>query len=212
MYTNYFKYISFFFPLFTTLNCFSQRVDTSTWKAQIALGINSPSQSGLVEGAVAKSLNFPTVNLGVQRMFSRQLGAKLDFGFNRFSSADDSPEFKINYSRINVQLVYDLTRSLYFLPEPIGLILHTGPGLSFVKPLSNLGDNKQTYLNWNAGLEVHYSINDKVSVYTDFSYIHGFTELDNYEPQLNGLGAFNGSLINFTFGVSISLSGCQYCD
>ena len=189
-----------------------QRIDNSTWKAQISLGVNAPSTSGFTDIAGANSLNFPTVNLGVQRMFSKVFGAKLDYGFNRFSNDDNSPEFKINYSRINAQLVYNPSQSLVFLPEPIQTVLHAGPGFSFVKPLGTLGDNKQSYLNFNLGLEVHYSINRKVSLYTDVSYIYGFTSLDDYNPQLSGLGAFNGNVFNLTFGISISLSGCYYCE
>lgn len=191
---------------------FSQRVDNSTWKAQISLGVGAPSSSGFIDAAPAKGVNFPTVNLGIQRMFSKTLGAKLDYGFNRFSSNDDAPEFKVNYSRINTQLVYNATPLLVFLPAQLQTVLHAGPGLSFATPLGTLGDNRQTYLNFNTGLEVHYSINRKVSVYTDVSYIYGVTRLDNYDPQLLGLGAFNGNVLNLTFGVSISLSGCYYCE
>ena len=73
-------------------NSYAQK-DTNKWKAQVAFGVNSPSQSGFVEGFQAKSVNFPTVNLGIQHMFKPQVGAKLDFGFNRFSSDDNSVDF-----------------------------------------------------------------------------------------------------------------------
>ena len=79
--------------LIITLVCISfsyGQKATNQIKAQIALGVNSPSQSGFVDGFQAKSINFPTVNLGVQYMFKRQFGGKLDFGFNRFSSDDNS--------------------------------------------------------------------------------------------------------------------------
>ena len=206
------KYISVVILLFLSYISVAQRIDNSTWKAQISLGVNSPSASGFIDAASANSINFPTVNLGMQRMFSRVFGAKLDYGFNRFSSEDGSSEFKINYSRINAQLVYNPSQSLVFLPEPIQTVLHAGPGFSFVKPLGTLGDNKQSYLNFNLGLEVHYTINRKVSIYTDVSYIYGFTSLEDYNPQLAGLGAFSGNVFNLTFGVSISLSGCYYCE
>ena len=209
---NFSKYLFVLVFSFFTIISFSQSEENSTWKAQIALGFNYPFRDGFVEGAFSKSVNFPTVNLGVQRMFSKQIGAKLDYGFNRFSSDDSSPEFKINYSRINAQLVYDPTTSLYFLPEQIRTVLHVGPGFSFAKPLGNLGDNKQSYLNFNLGLEFHYTLSRKVAVYTDVSYIYGLTKLDDFTPALSGLGAFNGNVLNVTFGVSISLSGCYYCN
>jgi hypothetical protein len=206
------QYLFFFIVVFMTLNTYAQFRETSKWKALFALGLNYPTTDGFVEGTFAKAINFPTVNLGIQHMLKRQYGVKLDFGFNRFKSDDDVPEFKINYSRINAQFVFDPSEYIGFLPMRLRTVLHAGPGLSFVKPLGNLGDNKQTYLNLLGGLELHYAINEKVSVYTDIAYLYGLTSLENYDPVLSGLGAFNGSVFNLTFGVAISLSGCQFCD
>ncbi|RNC88454.1 MAG: cell envelope biogenesis protein OmpA [Winogradskyella sp.] len=206
------KYLLVTNLLFFLSITYAQRIDNSTWKAQISLGVNSPSKSGFIDSAPAKGLNFPTVNLGIQRMFSRTLGAKLDYGFNRFASEDGMQEFKVNYSRINAQLVYNPSQSLTFLPEHFQVVLHAGPGYSNAKPLGNLGDNKQSYLNFILGFEVHYSINRKIALYSDISYIYGFTSLDDYNPEILGLGAFNGNVFNVTFGVSIALSGCYYCD
>ncbi|WP_426432319.1 cell envelope biogenesis protein OmpA [Winogradskyella sp. HB-48] len=190
----------------------AQFKDTSKWKALFAVGFNYPTTDGFVDGTYAQSVNFPTVNIGVQHMFKRTYGVKLDYGFNRFKNDDGSPEFKINYSRINAQFVFDPTEYLGFLPPRLRTILHVGPGFSFAKPLGNLGDNKQSYLNLLGGLELHYAINEKVSVYTDVAYIYGLTSLDEYDPVISGLGAFNGSVFNVTFGIAVSLSGCQYCD
>ena len=205
-------YLFFFILVFTTLNSRAQLKDTSQWKALFALGINYPTTDGFVESTYARPINFPTVNLGIQHMFKRTYGMKLDYGFNRFKNDGDSPEFKINYSRINAQFVYDPTDLIGFLPYRIRTVLHAGPGLAFVKPLGNLGDNKQTYLNFLAGMELHYAINEKVSVFTDVAYAYGLTSLDTYDPVLSGLGAFNGSVFNLTFGLAVSLSGCQFCD
>ncbi|RKE98462.1 hypothetical protein BXY80_0550 [Ichthyenterobacterium magnum] len=195
--------------LFVSTFAFAQR-DINKWKAQIAIGLNGPSQSGFVDGFEGKSVNFPTVNLGFQRMFKPQFGAKLDFGFNRFSNADNTAEFKANYSRINAQFVYDPTQSITFLPERLGVEAHAGPGFSFVKPLGNYGANKLSFLNVMAGFEVHYGITKRMSIYTDVSYILGLGK--DFDPITKGYGSFNGNLLNVTFGVTFSLSGCQYCD
>ena len=206
------QYLFAISAILLVLNANAQFKQSSKWKALFAVGINYPTTDGFVETTYAQPVNFPTVNLGIQHMFEKSYGVKLDFGFNRFKNDDESPEFKINYSRINVQFVYDPTEVLGFLPNRLRTILHAGPGLSFAKPLGNLGDNKQSYLNLLGGLEVHYAINEKVSVYTDIGYIYGLTSLENYDPILSGLGAFNGSVFNLTFGLAVSLSGCQYCD
>jgi len=193
--------------LFTTFS-YAQK-PTNKWKAQIAIGVNSPSQYGFVEGFESKSVNFPTVNAGIQHMFKRQLGAKLDFGFNRFSNNDKSPEFKINYTRINAQFLYDPTESIGFLPQRIGLVAHAGPGYTFVKPLGNFSNNKVSFLNVMAGLEVHYALSEYMSLYTDVSYILGLGK--DFNPVIDGFGSFNGNLLTITFGITFSLSGCQYC-
>ncbi|WP_296311064.1 cell envelope biogenesis protein OmpA [Winogradskyella sp. UBA3174] len=206
------QYLFFFFAVFITSSSYAQFRDTSKWKALFAVGLNYPTTDGFVKGTYAQPVNLPAVNIGIQHMLKRQYGVKLDFGFNRFKNDDDSPEFKINYTRINAQFIYNPSEYLGFLPARMQTVLHSGPGVSFVKPLGNLGDNKQTFLNLNLGFELHYAINKKLSIYTDIAYLYGVTSLEDYDPVLSGLGAFNGSVLNLTFGLAVSLSGCQYCD
>ncbi|MGB5419431.1 outer membrane beta-barrel protein [Algibacter sp.] len=193
--------------LLCAFSSFSQS-DSSSIKAQFALGVNSPTSNGFVDSFEANSINFPTVNLGLQYMFKQQFGAKLDFGFNRFSNLDKTPSFKVNYSRINVQFVYDASIITSF-SDKLGAFVHAGPGFSMIKPLGNYGANKTSYLNIMAGIEFHYGISDTVSVYLDTSYIKGFA--DDFNPATNGFGSFNGDLLTISFGASISLSGCYYC-
>lgn len=208
---NFKKYIFFFIIAFFTFKSEAQNRKSAKWSALFAVGVNYPTTDGFVKGSYAQSVNFPTINLGLQHMLKRNYGVKLDYGFNRFSNADDTPEFKINYSRVNAQFVYNPTQYLTFLPRRLSTVAHAGPGIAFVKPLGTLGHNKQTFLNVNAGIEFHYAINEKVAVYTDIAYLYGVTSLDDYN-LVNGLGAFNGSVFNLTFGLAVSLSGCQYCD
>ena len=142
-------------------------------------------------------------------MFKPQLGAKLDFGFNRFSNDDESPEFKTNYTRINAQIVYDPSVAINFLPPRLAIVGHAGPGLSFVKPLGDYPDNDISFFNVLAGIEFHYDMSERFSLYTDVSYILGFGK--DFDPVTDGYGSFNGNLLNITFGVSVSLSGCRTC-
>jgi hypothetical protein len=189
--------------------CHSQ-VDTTTLKAQIALGVNSPSSNGFVSNFESKSINFPTVNLGLQYMLSPTIGAKLDVGFNRFSNINNTPEFKVNYSRLNVQLVYNTKRLFEILPNNMAIFVHAGPGFSIIKPLGNYPENKNSYLNIMGGIEFHYGLNDTFSVFIDGSYISGFSK--EFNPISNGFGSFNGDLLNISIGVSLSLTGCYYCN
>jgi hypothetical protein len=184
--------------------------DYSVIKGQFALGLNAPSQNGFVKPFEGKGTNFPTINLGLQYMFKAQLGAKLDFGYNRMSNGSDSPEFKLNYTRINAQFVYDLTPRAYFLPVGTGLVLHAGPGYSMVKPLAEYGENKTSFLNAMAGFEFHYTLTRTTSVYFDTSYIYSFA--GDFDPVSEGFGSFNGNVLTVTVGLSLSLSGCRTCN
>lgn len=186
---------------------FSQN-STSTIKAQFALGVNSPSSNGFVDDFEANSINFPSINLGLQYMFKANFGAKLDFGYNRFSDTEDSPEFKVNYSRINAQLVFNLTDIIRVYR--IGTFIHTGPGISMIQPLGDYSENNMSFLNLMAGIEFHYGVSDKLSVYIDASYILGLGK--DFNPITDGFGSFNGNLLTVNIGASISLSGCYYCE
>ncbi|MBT8259917.1 MAG: outer membrane beta-barrel protein [Bacteroidia bacterium] len=196
------------------LSCFSSlaQAETNKWKMQVALGFNKPFNTEQSEGYYSKNINFTTINLGVQHMFNRSFGGKLDFGYNRVSSEDNSPEFKLNYTRVNGQLAYDLSKDLSFLlPQKFATVLHFGPGLSFTKPLGSYSQNKHTFLNGITGLEVHYGISETLSIYSDLSYILALTKKEKYIPAVDGY-SFNGNMLTVTVGLSVSLSGCRYCN
>lgn len=200
--------VAFLFCLLLGVSVFAQS-DTSIFKAQIALGVNSPSSDGFVQNFEGKSLNFPTVNLGFQYMFWKNLGGKLDYGFSRISNTSNSPEFKLNYSRINLQLVYDASKIIAF-SNRMGTFLHAGPGYSFVKPLGSYTNNDVSFLNVMGGIEFHYGVSDSLTLFLDTSYILGMGK--DFDPIASGFGAFNGNLLTVTFGASISLSGCYFCN
>ncbi|OEK07772.1 cell envelope biogenesis protein OmpA [Flavivirga aquatica] len=184
--------------------------NTSTIKAQLALGINNPSSGGFVRDFESKPVNSPSINLGVQYMFKPKLGAKLDFGYNRFSNLNNTPEFKVNYTRLNLQLVFDANEVFNFSSQRLGAYPHIGPGLSMIKPLGDYTQNNLSFLNGMAGIEFHYGMSETLSLFVDTSYIVGFGK--EFNPVSEGYGSFNGNLLTINFGLSISLSGCYFCE
>ena len=189
---------------------FAQR-DTDRFRLQIAFGVNNPIDAGENDGYYTKSLNLPTVNLGLQYMFTPQLGGKLDFGFNRAKNAGGSETFKLNYSRVNAQIVYDFSNAVGFLPEPMAILVHAGPGMSFTKPLANDSQNKYTYLNGLIGMEIHYKLSKKLSIFGDIGYAKSLTSKNKYDIIIDGY-SFNGDLVYATIGLSVAISGCRYCN
>lgn len=192
-----------------SVNGFAQK-DIEKWKLQVSLGVNNPLEDGSQTGYFSKYVNFPSINLGVQHMFRRDWGAKLDFGFNRSSQAAESLPFKLNYTRLNAQVVYDFNTLLPFLPDPVGVVGHLGPGISMTKPLGDFSSNTYSYLNVLSGLEVHYRVSERLSVFVDGSYIYGLSNKNKYDLATDGF-SFNGDLMYVAFGLSLSLSDCNYC-
>lgn len=196
--------------LFTT-HGFSQ-ANAEKWKLQLAVGVNNPIDTGENPGYWTHYINFPTVNLGIQHMFSESLGAKLDVGFNRASEGIQSTnEFKLNYTRVNAQIVYNLRSLLSFLPERIGVVAHAGPGISFSQPLGDFRENKNTYPNVLGGMEIHYGLSNSLSIYGDFGYAYSLAGNNKYDFNVDGF-SFNDDLMYVALGISISLNGCQYCN
>jgi len=203
---NYYFSSAFFLVCFLG---FSQQ-ETNTWRALFAVGLNSPSQTGFITPFEAKDTNFPTINIGIQHMLKSQLGVRVDFGYNRMTNADDTPDFKVNYTRINAQFVYDASKNLTFLPLEMGVLLHAGLGYTIIKPLDIYRANKNAYLNAMGGIELSYSISKTVSLLIDGSYIKSFAK--DFDPIIEGAGSFNGDLLTVTIGASISLINCRTCN
>ncbi len=203
------RYFFLFALMAISLSVFSQN-DSSVFKAQFGLGVNSPFENGFVTDFEAKTINAPTVFFGIQYMFKPRFGAKLDYSFSRMSNKTSTREFQLNYSRINAQLIYDAGDIFNSLPQRLGIFTHIGPGISIVKPLGNYTDNDISFFNANAGIELHYGISRNLSLFTDLAYTHSFS--DDFFPISTGYGSFNGSLVTLTVGMSISLSGCYFCE
>ena len=190
---------------------FGQR-DTEKVRLQLAFGVNNPIDNGENDGYYAKDINLPTINFGIRYMFKpNKLGAKLDVGYNRSKNDVGSLEFKLNYTRVNTQLVYNFNSLLNFLPQEMTIQAHAGPGISFTKPLLNDAENTYTFLNGLIGLDVYYSLSQKLSLFVDVAYAKSFTSKDKYDVVVDGY-SFNGDLVYATVGLSVALSGCRYCD
>ena len=204
---------------FTVLLLFmvvSNLLTAQTLTIDLGLGVNSPSDD-FVTPYEAKPINGLTVDAGIRYMFKKKLGVKVDMGFNRYGGDGDSPEFKANYTRVNLQAYYNVWDHLYNfqipLPERLGIFLHAGPGMAFIKPLSEpFLNNKSSNFNVMAGLAIHYGVTDRVSVFVDGSNMFNMGQETGYEGTVLD-DKINSSMLNITFGVSISInSDCYFCD
>lgn len=194
---------------------FVSMVSAQTLTLDLGVGINSPSDD-FSTGYKAKGINGLTVDAGIRYMFMKKLGVKADLGFNRYASDDNSIDFKANLTRVNLQAYYNLWDNLYDmqirLPERLAIFVHAGPGMTFIKPLSEPFNNtKSSNFNVLGGLAVHYGITDRIAVFADASNFFNLGQKQHYEgAELED--NINASMFNITFGVTISInSDCYYC-
>ncbi len=182
----------------------------------LGLGINKPTNT-FKEGYQAKTINGVTFDAGIRYMFTQSLGAKLDIGYNRIGHANNSPLFKTNYTRVNLQAYYNIGKHLYDLrlqvPNRLAIFIHGGPGVSFINPLSApYTKNDNSAFNLISGAAVHYGLTDRISVYADFSTVINLGQKYNFEGSALD-SSTNTMLYTITFGVSISInSDCYFCD
>ncbi len=195
---------------------FTNFIVAQTLTMDLGLGINNPSNH-FAPLYNAKPINGLTVDAGIRYMFMQKLGVKADVGFNRYSSDEASINFKANFTRLNLQLYYNIWDDFYNfqirLPERLGLFLHAGAGMSFINPINEpFINNQSNNFNYMAGFAVHYAISDKTAVYIDASNIYNIGQKTSYEGTLL-TDQEKTQLFNLTFGVTISInSKCYYCN
>jgi len=199
-----------FFVFFSISTLVFAQNDDYKWRLQLAIGVNNPIDNGEYPGYYTNYFNFPSVNAGIQYMFLSNLGIKLDAGFNRSSSAPESQEFKLSYSRINAQLVYDFSNTFGFLPKQIGVVAHAGPGISFTQPSGDYSDNHLSFVNVLAGVELHYGISESLTVYGDISYAYSTLKMGTYDEDYPEY-SFYGDLLYASVGLSYSFGQSNNC-
>ena len=197
--------------LIATFNFAFAQSETEVFRLQLGLGVNSPLSADIAPQFDAKIVNTPSVQFGLRYMFKRNLGAKLDIHYNRFSSTGTDRAFKLNYTRINLEGVYNVSDKLKFLSTRSRIMVHLGPGLSMSKPLGIYSANSATFLNLNAGVAYEFALSKRVSLFSDLNYTHSFASENAYDVIIDGY-SFNGAMIQVSVGISMALSGCKYCE
>ena len=197
--------------LFVALNISFAQSETEVFRLQLGLGINSPLGADIAPQFDTKTVNIPSVQFGLRYMFKRNLGAKLDIHYNRFSSTGAATAFKLNYTRINLQGVYNVSDKLKFLSTRSCIMVHLGPGLSSSKPLGIYSANSAIFLNLNAGVIYEFALSKRVSLFSDLNYTHSFASKEANDVLNEGY-SFNGTVVQASVGISVALSGCKYCE
>ena len=146
-------------------------------------------------------------NLGIRYMFNNRFGLRLDLGYSSFKE-EALLSFKSNYYRASLEGIVNIGDVLHFnsWTNRFNLLMHGGIGsasLNITEPTDNGGDQ---LVALNFGITPQYKINNRMSLFLDFSSLVHFNQEDNFDggPNLNARES-NISLFNTSLGISVAL-------
>lgn len=180
------------------------------WSIEVAGGVNRPFRA-LTEGARTERLNFWQADLGVRYMFNNKFGLKLDFGYNNFKNAENSPEFDTKYMRADLQGVINLGRVLNFedWTNTFGLLAHGGLGIYRMSFDEDINDSKDIGVNAMGGLTLQVKLSDRIVLTGDATVIANALQnrnFDGYERTYNvNRSVIDGAILNASVGFTFYL-------
>ncbi|AWW30309.1 polymerase [Echinicola strongylocentroti] len=189
--------------------------DFNKWSIDVNGGFNK-AMAPMSPGYYSPSLNLGHADVGVRYMFNEKFGAKVDYGFGKYSSADGEPSFETNYYRVNLQGVANLARVFNFetWTKTVGLLTHFGAGMGRVTPQENeWADFKDDTYNFIFGFTPQVRLGNRVSLNGDISMLvagrqnvafDGHTEVGPTDPGYYGANAVSWT---GTLGLSFYLGG-----
>nr|WP_315151976.1 OmpA family protein [uncultured Flavobacterium sp.] len=150
----------------------------------------------------------PHVDLGVRYMSNPKFGWKLDFEYDKFSEADNTPSFESTYLRTSLQGVINLGRALNFetFTNTFGILIHAGVGGSQLSASNNFFDDEDYMVNGIAGLTGQAKLSNRIALTVDLTgIIHAYQNVTYDGMSAVSQGAFDGILINATAGLTFYL-------
>lgn len=148
--------------------------DFNRWSIETSAGFNK-AMSPLTPGYLTPTLNIGHLDFGLRYMFNERFGIKGDGGFGSFSEVEgESPVFKTNYQRIDIQMIFNFGRIMNFesIYRKIGLLGHLGGGggrMSFEQTILNT--QAEYHYNVISGLTGQYKLGPRVALTGDISMI-----------------------------------------
>lgn len=179
------------------------------WSIEVGAGINKPGRT-FSDGYRTPRLAPITGELGVRYMFNNKFGLKLDAAYNQFKNADDSPDFKTTFMRLDLQGVINVGRILNFedWTNRFGLLLHGGAGVFRMTFDDNVlyNDAKDHGLNLIGGITGQLRLSNSVVLTGDFTTsVNG---VQNYNFDGNSritTNVVDGVLMTGTVGLTFYL-------
>ncbi|WP_339882277.1 OmpA family protein [Polaribacter vadi] len=191
--------------VFTLMSIFASAQDYDHWSIDIGGGMH---QAGSTLSPGFSENIFGQGHIGYRYMFNEKFGLRLDLGYNSFTANEDSQPFTSNYYRASLEGVVNLGSVLKFRTwtNRFNLLAHGGVGaasLNITDPVDNGGD---VMFAMNFGITPQFKLNNRFSLFLDFSSIIHFYQEDNFDGGPNSATReSNISLFNTSIGLNIAL-------
>lgn len=188
--------------LFISFSGIAQQNQFNSWSLELTTGIHIPISPNT---NITKSeyIGFKQFQLSARYMFTEKFGLKGHYAFNRFSSGKNS-DMGISFNRVGLEGVANVGKLLkvdYHLREYLGLLFHTGFGLTFAQP--SLVSQTDHLGNVLVGFTGEVKLNNNFTLLGDLTYVSSFKQQYTYSGELlnANLDSVTGSFVNVSIGI-----------
>ncbi|EAQ42318.1 OmpA family protein [Polaribacter sp. MED152] len=200
-----------------TLSAQNSKDKYDHWAIDLGAGIHTVGAS--LSPGYNPSL-FGQGSLGIRYMLNNRFGLRLDLGYSSFQDEAALP-FKSNYYRASLEGVVNMGDVLKFhtWTNRFNLMMHGGVGaasLNITEPTDNGGDPMMAL---NFGITPQFRINNRMSLFLDFSSLIHFYQDDNFDggpnlsPRESNISLFNTSLgLSFALGKNKQLADSYFME
>lgn len=191
----------------------------SRWRFEAGIGYSqgvSPYKDGYYSTLNNKPFGKITLNsfrLGSTYNFTRNIGLKADFSFDRFKNLDTkSKPFEVAHYRGSIQLMVNLTNffNLENDKSRFHLLFHGGisiGALSTIKTQENETIGSADMVGGAVlGLMPMYRISKKSFIFLDYSSFHNYRQNHTWDGHVSEENNnLSGKMINVSIGITLSM-------
>lgn len=196
--------------LILSASLMAQESNFNRWSVELTTGVHVPLAPG--QGISRKKyIAFKQFQLAGRYMFTEKIGLKGHYGFNRFADPDNT-KMGVTFHRIGLEGVLNVGKLLnidYRFREHLGLLFHTGIGVTFANPESTQGTDHIG--NFLVGFTGQVKLSDSFTLLGDMTYIGNMKQHYAYDGQpLVPFEATSGGFVNVSVGIMYNLGENKY--
>ena len=188
----------------------AQESNFNRWSAELTTGVHVPLAPN--QGISRKKyIAFKQFEFATRYMFTEKFGLKGHYGFNRFANPKDT-KMGVTFHRIGMEGVMNVGKVLninYRLRERLGLLFHTGVGVTFARPEATRGTDHMG--NFLVGLTGQIKLNESFTLLGDMTYIRSMKQHYAYNGQpMIPFEDTPGAFVNVSVGIMYNLGEHRY--